>query len=121
MKIPYPLLAKITLAASSIGSFNYIVPTNQKLYLNEIYFQATGAFTLVGITDGNGQNYGNLTQAAGIPSTILQNTTNANIGWKDLVPDLEIEGGNQIVITLLDTSAAPNVVNLLFNGSKDIP
>lgn len=120
IQIPYLLLAPVTLAANGQNTFNYPVPQGQKLYIKQLFFTSTGAFKLVGLSDAAGTNYTNVTPASGIPSTLLASGSNNNNAVIDFEPELIIEGGNQLNITLLDTSNSTNTVSLLLNTAKDI-
>lgn len=121
MIIPYWLLGKVSLLASGQGSFIYPIPQGQTLNIKDMVFQATGAFSLIGIYDSNGMNYTDATAALGIPSVALANGANNNNSIRLFMPDLVVKGGTQISFVLLDTSAGANTVNLVFNCSRDLP
>jgi len=120
MLIPYQLLAKFVLAASGQGTFAFPVPQGQTLNVDEMVFTSTGAWQLVGLSNSNGLQYTNATPAAGIPSVNLSNGANNNNNIRDFKPDLVIKGGEQLLVTILDTSVAPNTVNLVFNCSREM-
>lgn len=121
MLIPYQLLAQISLTASGQGTFTYPVPQGQKLNIDEMVFTSTGIFNLVGLSNSNGLQYTNATPAQGIPSANFANGANNFNAIKDFRPDLVINGGEQLIITVLDTSVAINVIKLLLNCSRDLP
>jgi len=121
MQIPYQLVGKITLLASGQGSFSYAVPQGQKLSIDEMVFTSTGAWSLIGLSNANGLQFTNATGAIGIPSTLYANGANNNNAVKDFKPDIVINGGDTLTITILDTSAAGNVVTILLNCSKELP
>lgn len=121
MLIPYLLVARIPLLASGQGSFIYPVPQGQKLNIDEMVFVSTGIFSLIGISNANGLQFTNATGAIGIPSTLLSNGANNFNSIKDFKPDLIINGGDVLTITVLDTSVAVNTVTILINSSKELP
>lgn len=118
--IPYLLVAKITLLANGQGTFNYPVPQGQVLHLDEWVYTSTGAWSLIGLSNANGLQFTNATGAIGIPSTLFANGANNNNSIRDFKPDITINGGDQLNITILDTSGAGNIVTFYINCSKEL-
>jgi hypothetical protein len=117
--LPYELFLSSVLTAGGTGTMSYQVPPGQKLIIDEFVFISTGAFNVVGMRNGGGQQFTNATPSNGIPSTMLANGLNQFNVIKDFKPNLEIQGGDTFYIDIIDTSAAPNTVRFLGNGSKD--
>lgn len=116
--IPYEVFLSQVLTSGGTGTLTYAVPPGQTLAIDEFTFISTGAFSVVGIRNGGGQQFTNATPSNGIPSTMLANGLNQFNVIKDFKPDLVIQGGDTFYIDIIDTSAAPNTVRFLGNGNK---
>lgn len=116
--VPYELFLSTSLTAGGQGTMTYQVPPGQSIEIDEFVFQSTGAFKVVGIRNGGGIQFTNATPSNGIPSAMLANAANQFNVIKDFKPNLVIQGGDSFYIDVLDTSAAPNVVNFLGNTNK---
>lgn len=118
-KYPYTLTLQIALAASSTGTLSYNVPQNESLELNDMRFISTSTFNVTDIRDSSGKHYTNASAAQPILSSMLQSAANANLSVKDFQEPLLIDGGKTFYIDLIDTSAAPNTVRLVFTGKRE--
>lgn len=117
----FAVVLSTTLGASSRGSLSYSVPNNEEIRFKEIRHVSQGIFNIVGLRNSDGYQYSNVSETNPITNTLLQDSENAFLSWKDFVPDLAIKGSLSLIIDLLDTSAASNIVRLLLTGVRITP
>jgi hypothetical protein len=115
---PFLIAGSTVLAANGAGTFSYTIPEGESYRFKEWRFTSTGAFTITGIRDSNGQFYSNASQAVGILSTHLQSPASANIGIQGFMSPLELKGSVQLLIDYLDTSGAGNTVRLTMTAER---
>lgn len=107
---PFVVTLSVVVGASSTGTASYLVPEGESYRFKDWRWTSTGAFTLTGIRDSNGQFYSNASPAVGILSTHLQSPASANIGIQGFGMPLELKGSVQLLFDFLDTSGAGNTI-----------
>ena len=116
---PFLFTDTIALAASGTGTAQLPVSAGEKARIRKLYFVATGAFSLTSLRDASGQPFSNCSTDNPITSTLLGNAVNGFNTVIDFEPALEIEGPNELNLSLLDTSAASNTVRIVGVGEKE--
>lgn len=116
---PYFLELSIVLAASSSGTLSFPVPNSEVLRLTRVVYVSTGIFNITDIRSTRGIHYTNASPANPITSTQIQNAGNAFRSIMDFNGEIVIEGGETLIIDLVDTSVALNTIQLLLSGIKE--
>lgn len=116
--IPYLWIGSTVLSASSQGSISFPVNAAESMMINKFVFVATGAFSVIGIRDSDGNPYSNCSLDKPILSTMLQNSANGNLSMRDLLENILIKANKTLYIDLLDTSAAQNTVRFLLQALR---
>lgn len=119
--IPFFLeLDTVIAAGGGTGVAQYAVSSLQKLTINGMTWEATGAWGFYTITNTNGRIFTNASQANPYRSPAFQQGGSPNIGLLHWPYPLEIIGSDAIIFGIIDLSAAPNTVRLHLFGSLDL-
>lgn len=116
---PFWFTATIALGASASADAILTVSSGETGRLKRLVFQSSGAFSITGLKDATGLAYSDARASDPIPSTALVIDQPDLAGVQHFDPPLELEGPNQLTITLLDTSAAANTVRVIAEGEKE--
>jgi len=110
---PYLLIKQAVLAGEGTGTISHTVSNQEKLWVHEIFQQATGTFNITDIKVSRGNHYTNAGLTVEIPSVLIASGANGynHIG-KFPVP-LYLAGGATLTIDLEDSSSAGNTVELI--------
>lgn len=118
---PYFLQLQTTIAAAGgLATLSYNVPVRQTLTLNGLLFISTSAWGFYNIRNANGRQFTNASQAAPIPSGVIQNGASPNIGLRDWPYQLVIVGGDTVYFDIINGAGAANTIQLSFFGSIDV-
>jgi hypothetical protein len=118
--VPFWFTDSISLSANAQADLQLIISAGELARLRRVQFVSTGAFNLVDMRDASGFRFSNASSNDPIPNTMLNDAANDLTGIAHLVPPLELKGPNQLNLTIIDTSAAANVVRVTIEGEKDI-
>lgn len=114
---PYFVQRSVVIAAGGgTGNAQIPVPTLQKVTLNSFMWTSTGAWGFYSITNSNGRQYTDASQAIPIPSTRFQQGASPNIGLLTFPYAFVIEGNDILYFNIIDTSGVANTVSLTFFG-----
>lgn len=114
-EFPFLLYLDSAVTANGTATLSYSVPPAENLYIAEIYLASTGAFGITNIRNSNGRVYTNASTSKYITSTLLA-IGNTNVQrYNILALPLLIEGSEQLIVDLFDTSGSTNTVRLLGN------
>jgi len=117
---PFLLQLDVTLTSGGTGTLTHTVPNNEKLVIDELVFNQTGIFNIIGITVSGGRNISNASNNKPIPSVVLQKGTNQFNHIGKFLTNLILSGGETLTIELLDTSAGSNLVQLTANCIRTV-
>src|SRR5438045_4084118 len=109
------------LAGYGQGTLSYSVPQNAVLHLQGWQWKATAGFNVIGFGDNTGIQFTTATQTEPIDSAFLPVAATPNDFLFNLPMIIDLIGGYQVIINLLDTSGNNNTVKLLLYGVIDYP
>ena len=110
---PFLLTKRVVLNADGTGTWQYTVGTKETFTIKRLFTTSTGAYNITDIRDSTGLHYTNASVNEPIPSSVLPTGTNNYNNVGILPEDMVIDGGVSIYVDLIDTSSAPNTVDLL--------
>ncbi len=116
---PFWFTDTIALGASAAGDAILTVSSGETGRIRRILFESTGAFSITGLKDATGLAFSDARASDPIPSAALVIDQLDLAGVQHFDPPLELEGPNQLTLSLLDTSAAPNTVRVIAEGEKE--
>lgn len=117
--IPFIVYLETVLGANGTGTLSYTVPPGEKLTINDLIQDATGAFEVTGIRDSSGRYYTNASPNTGIPRGAFKEMGTAFLGFDFYKTPLVIEGGLIFYIDIVDTSGAGNTVQVALCGIRE--
>ncbi len=117
---PFLFTDTISLGANASGDAVLPVSSGEIGRIRRLVFSASGAFSITGLKDSTGLAYSNTQVSDPIPSTALVDAGADLAGIQHLEPALELEGPNQLTLTILDTSGSANTVRVIAEGEKEV-
>ncbi len=119
--IPFTIAIKETITASGTVEFTYRAPQNQPVEVVGAIFLPAAACSLIRMQVNGSQILGTMSTADPIPSTELPKTDTDVRALNLFRVPLRLEGGDTLIIELLDTSAGSNLVTVLLEAIMYIP
>lgn len=119
-RVFYFAVADKVLGALGQDTLQYTPGPTEKFYITGWRFLSTGTFNIIDVRNSEQFKYTQCSVTHPIPSTMVQNPTNAFLAHKDFDPPLEIDESQTFSIDVVDTSGAGNTVRVLLIGYKDI-
>ena len=116
---PFWFTDTIALGANATADAILPVSSGEIGRIKRLVFSASGAFSITGLKDSTGLAYSNARVSDPIPSTALVDAAIDLAGIQEFEPPLELEGPNQLTITILDTSGSANTVRVIAEGEKE--
>ena len=116
---PFWFSVSIALGANASGTANIPVSSGEVGRIRRLIFSASGAFSITGLKDATGLAYSNANVSNPIPSTSLVIDQPDLAGVQHFDPPLDLQGPNQLELTLLDTSGSGNTVRITAEGEKE--
>ncbi len=116
---PFWFTDTIALGANAAGDAILEVSSGEIGRIRRLIFTSSGAFSITGLKDATGLAYSNARVSDPIPSTTLVIDQPDLAGVQHFDPPLDLEGPNQLTVTLLDTSGSANTVRVIAEGEKE--
>ena len=119
MRIPYVVGLRVTLSASSEGSVQFQNSANQSFEIHTIMQRSTDTFDIIDFSDNASQQYSPASNSNPVDGSIFPDSETDTDSPRELPLPLTLRGQDIIKFTLLDTSAASNVVDIMLMGILD--
>lgn len=117
---PFLLVMNVVLNSNGTGTMTYAVPPAEDLYIRDLAFVSSGAFSITNIRNSNGRIYSNTSTNNPIVSTMLANGNTNVQRFSEFDEPLVIMGSESIIIDFADTSGASNTVRVLMNCTRNL-
>lgn len=111
----------VTLTANGSGSVTFAIPNRERIEILGIRQQSAGAFDIIGIRSGSSRRFSNASSGQPLDGAFIADNANNNNGFMDFPEALMLEGNDDFIIDLKDTSGSENLVELALILIKDVP
>jgi len=115
---PYFLNDRVIFVGSDTQTFSFTISAGDEMFVDELRLLSTGAFTIGEIKDESGKSYCSADAANPIPSGIFPTANSHTIPPIKLPTSLHIDPSGKITVTVTDTSAAANTVDIVLIGRR---
>lgn len=118
---PYLIRLQAVLSAGGRATLSFQASNDESYKIFGWRQKSTGNFDVEVIRDSRGVQYSNAAAGSPLDGEFIQDVQNAFISIADFPQPIDIPAASQILIDVIDTSAAPNTVEITLISTRHIP